>query len=184
LATIKELKPYIFRCGSFSKIYGMTGWRVGYIQAAPELITVLTGINMDTVTCPPTIAQEAVIIGLTSKLDSLSEYIKQLIKNRKILIENLDKMGDWFSYIPPQGAYYCWVKYNSEKLAKKTGINKWTSYDLAMQLTKEAQVGLFPGTCFGIGGEGYLRITFGGDSEKLIQGLDRIKNWFENKLTP
>ncbi|MCL2109970.1 pyridoxal phosphate-dependent aminotransferase [Microgenomates group bacterium] len=162
----RDLDPYLIRCYSFSKIYGITGYRLGYLQADKALIDKLYGVNMDTVICAPTIAQELVMIALSEpELPSLAKHIKTLTANRSLMMKELDQSPELFSYIIPQGTYYMWVKYHLPI----------SSYQLTRRLIQKEGVAVFPGTGFGEAGEGFIRFSFGGQAAKVTEAFARLR---------
>jgi len=122
------------------------------------------------IVCANHLAQEAGIVALSKENDKeIEENINQLKRNRKLLMSKLDEMKDFFSYIPPKGAYYMFVKYNLPI----------SSVEMAKKLLYEAQVAVVPGSGFGKNGEGYLRISFGGYEKDILDATERIKNWYK-----
>ena len=170
IASVSYLWPKVIRCWSFSKKYGMTGWRLGYLHTNKELLKHILKIHDSTIVCASHLAQEAGIVALSKENDKeIEENINQLKRNRKLLMSKLDEMKDLFSYIPPKGAYYMFVKYNLPI----------SSVEMAKKILYEAQVAVVPGSGFGKNGEGYLRISFGGYEKDILEATERIKNWYK-----
>jgi len=172
ISSISYLWPKVIRCWSFSKKYGMTGWRLGYLHTNKELLKHILKIQDSTVVCANHLAQEAGIIALSKENDKeIENNVKQLTKNRQLIMRSLDEMRDLFSYIPPKGAYYIFVKYNLPI----------SSVEMAKRLLYEAGVAVVPGCGFGKNGEGHLRISFGGFEKEILAAMKRIKKWNEKK---
>ncbi|MDQ3098128.1 MAG: pyridoxal phosphate-dependent aminotransferase [bacterium] len=169
IASIKELWPYVIRCGSFSKRFGMTGWRVGFIHTNLELVKKILSMHDNTIVCTPHISQEAVLAGLTHDIDEIEQNKQVLAKNREIVCERLDKLSDLFTYTIPQGAYYIFPQFNLDI----------SSLEFAKKLLYEAGVVTIPGFGFGDSGEKHLRLSFGGSADEINTAFDRIENWWK-----
>jgi aminotransferase len=169
IASIKELWPKVVRCCSFSKKFGMTGWRIGYIHASKELITFLLRIHDNTIVCAPHIAQETVYSALqNSPTEILEENHRAMAENRALICQRLDKLSDLFTYIKPNGAYYIFPKYSLPI----------SSVEMSKRLLYEAGVITIPGIGFGEIGEHHLRLSFGGSKEEINEAFDRIEKWY------
>ncbi len=168
IASISYLWPKVIRCVSFSKKYGMTGWRLGYLHTNKELLTHILKIHDATIVCVNHLAQQAGIIALSKDKDKETEKnIKILTENRIVMMDYLNQMDDFFSYIPPRGAYYIFAKYSS----------KIKSSLMAKKILYETNVAVVPGIGFGKAGEYHLRFSFAGKKEEIIEAFERLKKW-------
>lgn len=178
ISTIKDLWPKVIRCWSFSKKYGMTGWRLGYLHTNHKLIQHILKVHDSTIVCASHVAQEAGYIALSSDKELEEELLrnkKQFEKNRQLICQRLDRLSDLFSYIKPQGAYYIFPKYHL----------KMKSINFAKKLLYEAGVAVVPGIGFGKAGEYHIRISFGGYFEDINKAFDKIEKWwrvYKNKF--
>ncbi len=82
----------------------------------------------------------------------------------------MEELSPWFDYISPTGAFYLMARWKGEEL---------TSQELAERLIREARVITIPGSTFGPGGEGHLRLSFGGEEQELEEAFSRLKGWAE-----
>lgn len=82
--------------------------------------------------------------------------------------ERLDSLGQSFSYVKLQGAFYVMARYK---------FTDSPSRDVALRILDEAKVIAVPGGSFGPGGEGHLRLSFGGTEEEINEAFDRIEKW-------
>lgn len=172
LASFSELKDNLILCGSFSKEFAMTGWRVGYMFAPAEVISQALKVHDAFVICAPTISQYAALVALTKQPASDEVDIKEILRKRRDLIcERLDKLTDLFSYQKPRGAYYVLAKY------EKTSLNSW---NFAVKLLEETGVITVPGCAFGPLGENHIRMSFGGTEEEIDEAFNRIAKWNKN----
>ncbi len=180
IASIKELWPRVIRCWSFSKKYGMTGWRLGYLHADKDLVKMIMKIHDSTIVCANHLAQEAGLIALELEEKNDQELMKELEKNKKSLEENrnivmsyLKEMKDFFSFNVPYGAYYIFPK-----ILK----NSFSDLELAKKILYQAGVAVVPGSGFGNLGKNHIRISFGGEKEQIIEGLRKIKDFLKKRI--
>ncbi len=177
ITSIKELWPRVIRCWSFSKKYGMTGWRLGYLHANKDLVRMIMKIHDATIVCTNHLAQEAGLIALELEEKNDQELIKELEKNRKSLEENrnivvnyLKEMKDFLSFNIPFGAYYIFPKILKDSIS---------DLELAKKILYDQGVAVVPGSGFGNLGKNHLRISFGGERNQLVEGLKKIKDFFK-----
>lgn len=169
IATIKELWPYVIRCCSFSKIFGMTGWRIGYLHTNTDLVKQILKIHDNTIVCAPHVAQVAVQTGITKNSFENKQNRDSLEHNRALMCERLNKLPDLFSYIKPQGAYYLFPRFHFAL----------SSIEFAKKLLYETGVVVVPGIGFGKVGEGHVRLSFGGTPTEINEAFDRIEKWWK-----
>ena len=170
IASISELWPKVIRCWSFSKKYGMMGWRLGYLHTNKELLKQTLKIHDATIVCAPHIAQEAGYMALLKKNDELKKNVQSLKNNRDLICKRLDHLKDLFSYIKPQGAYYIFPKF----------YLNLTSVDFTKRLLYEARVAVVPGIGFGENNDRHVRMSFGGTTQEINEAFDRIAKWWIN----
>lgn len=170
IASVKKLWPKVIRCCSFSKRFGMTGWRIGYLQTNEELLMHIFKIHDNTIVCAPHISQEAAFLGLAmgSNLKEMKHHLLTLQSNRDLICKRLDRLPDLFSYIKPRGAYYIFPRYHLPL----------ASSEFAHKLLYEAGVIVVPGTGFGASAENHLRLSFGTTAKEINTAFDRIENWW------
>lgn len=175
LASIPELKSNLIACYSFSKMYCMTGWRVGYMVASGRLVDQVLKVHDAFAICAPTISQYAALAALqaTNGKDGegdqfIRELVSALASRREITCSRLDRLSHLFSYEEPKGAYYVFPR---------IGLSGLSSVDLSLKLLYEAKVITVPGSGFGPTGEGHIRISFGADEKDLEKAFDRIEEW-------
>ena len=170
VAQCRDIKDKVIYVGGFSKMFSMTGLRIGYYACSQALMNEIIKIHQYNVSCAPSICQWAVYNGLKYGLKDVS-HMKEVFNNRKELVVNkLKDMG--LDVVIPKGAFYVFPS------IKKFNI---PSEEFALRLLYEEKVACVPGTAFGIGGEGYLRISYCYSDEELIEALKRIEK-FINKI--
>ncbi|OWQ92330.1 aminotransferase [Roseateles aquatilis] len=152
---------------SFSKYFGMTGWRLGWLVLPEAMITPVEKLAQNLYICPSTIAQHAALACF--ERESLDEYERrrqELQRRRDLVVPALQAMGLPVP-VPPDGAFYAWAD------ASGTGLSSW---DLCMDLMQHAQVALTPGRDFGPAfGERFLRLSFASGMDDLREALSRIR---------
>ncbi len=172
-ANLPWIKNYLILCGSFSKRFAMTGYRVGFAYSEEKIIDHMLKTHDALVICAPSISQKAAIAALKNKKElnkSVSEAIKKLSYNRTLIMLELDKLKDFLEYQKPTGAYYILAR------IKKQNID---SFKLAIKILNEAKVIVIPGGAFGPSGENHIRFSFAGEPKNIKKGFKRLKNWFE-----
>src|SRR5918997_7075671 len=148
---------------SFSKVYAMTGWRVGYLVAPPDVARLLTGMQEPIISCVNTPAQLAALAAITGPQDIVREMSGAYRARRDELLEILDR-GDLPSS-QPSGAFYVWTDVSEAGLP---------SMDLARSLIEREHVAVAPGSAFGELGEGYVRLSLASSKEDLLEGASRL----------
>ncbi|MGQ4832392.1 MAG: pyridoxal phosphate-dependent aminotransferase [Candidatus Asgardarchaeia archaeon] len=157
----------------FSKKYAMTGWRLGYAVAPKSIIDLMVKIQQAATTSPTTFVQYAAL-SIYENWDLMervvSDMIRQYTKNKELTIKLLSEI-DGVTVKPPQGAFYAFpdistFEKNSEKFVKN--------------LLMAQHVSVTPGSIFGKGGEGHIRISFAASEETIREGISRIKEFIKN----
>jgi aminotransferase len=168
MASLPQIRGRLILCGSFSKKFGMTGYRVGYAYSDSGIIDHMLKAHDALAICAPAVSQKAAIAALSDPGNFLPAYKERLMRNRELMCGRLAEMGDFFEFVKPQGAYYILARY------KMAGID---SFDLALRILREARVILIPGQAFGPTGENCLRFSFAGDPAAIEEGFNRLKIW-------
>ena len=161
-----DIKDKIIYVGGFSKMFSMTGLRVGYYACSELLMNEIIKVHQYNVSCAPSICQWAVYKGLREGLQDV-DHMKGVFEARKDLVVNkLKKMG--LDVVIPKGAFYVFPS------IKKFNI---PSEEFALRLLYEEKVACVPGSAFGTGGEGYIRISYCYSEQELKDALERIEKF-------
>jgi aminotransferase len=155
----------------FSKAYAMTGWRIGYIAAGEKLSTILRKLHYYAVLCPNSISQKAAVAALTGPQNCVKEAVTEYNRRRHLVLNELDKIKS-ISYTKPKGAFYVFPDFS--------GCRK-SDEEMASHLLKKAEVVTAPGSGFGKGGEGHLRISYSIAYNQVKDGMERIRRCLEIK---
>ena len=149
---------------SFSKTYRMTGWRVGYALAPPELARAMTHLQEFVVSNAPSIGQEAARVALRDGEPFVQASQARYARHRQIAFDRMRAI-DGVTVPDPTGAFYVFPQLDG--LAD--------SFDFCRHLVTTHGVGLAPGAAFGTGGEGHIRLCFAVEEPILIAALDRFE---------
>lgn len=168
VASVPGIRDRLILCGSFSKKYALTGYRVGYAFSDKGIIDHMLKVHDALAICAPAISQAAAMSALSGPQDSVAEFVRKLDSNRKLMCQKLDEMPDFFEYQKPMGAYYILAKYKFPKM---------DSFEVALKILNEADVIVVPGAAFGPTGEGHVRFSFACSPEEIEEGFRRLKNW-------
>ncbi len=153
---------------SFSKVYAMTGWRVGYLVAPPGLAKLLTGMQEPIISCVNTPAQMAALSAVTGPQDVVREMRDAYKARRDDLLDVLDSGG--LPCSRPSGAFYVWTD------VSKAGL---PSIELCRSLIENEHVAVAPGSAFGELGEGYVRLSLASSRENVIEGASRLIDFLD-----
>lgn len=167
-ASLPEMKERTILLGGFSKAYAMTGWRVGYAAARPEIIEAMTKVHQYTMLCAPIISQMAAIEALKSGEDAVLEMVADYDRRRKVMLKGFNDIG--LTCFEPKGAFYCFPS------IKVTGL---FSQEFAEQLLVEEKVAAVPGSAFGECGEGYVRCCYATTLSDIEEALRRMGRFVE-----
>jgi aspartate/methionine/tyrosine aminotransferase len=152
---------------SFSKTYAMTGMRIGYMTSGRELTRQMTKLQEHYVSCVNSVAQKAGIAALRGPQTFVDDMLQEYARRRDVLIDGLNKTG-MISCKKPAGTFYAFPNIT------RTGKDSKT---LAERLLKEAKVVTVPGSAFGKGGEGHLRLSFATGIDNVKEAVRRITEY-------
>src|SRR5215469_7466509 len=166
VASLPGMKEQTIVLDGFSKIYAMTGWRLGYglfpSELAPAIARLMT--NSNSCTCAST--QMAGVAALTGSQQASFEMVAEFRKRRDIIVSGLNAIPD-ISCLTPHGAFYVFPNITG------TGM---TSREVADRLLYEGGVAALAGTAFGAAGEGYIRLSYANSVENIEKALERIRS--------
>ncbi len=152
--------------GGFSKAYAMTGWRLGYAAAPAEILAAMRKIHQYTIMSAPTPAQYAGLAALAGGEPHVQAMVAEYDRRRQMLVSGLNTLGlDCFE---PRGAFYAFPS------VAKSGLDETAFAD---RLLDEQHVAVVPGSAFGDGGEGFVRLSYATAYEKLEEALRRIEKF-------
>ncbi len=161
---IEELRDRLIYCQTFSKTYAMTGWRVGYLIAPPAITSAGSRIHRTLVGPMNSAVQRAALAAITTESD-WPERMRAEYEERRGLVMKLMADVPGVTIRPPDGAFYAFIKYGGDTPPIRV-IE--TAYDMG--------VAVRAGTEYGPSGDGYVRVAFATDRERLTEGLLRLRS--------
>ena len=167
-SSLPGMKERTLLLGGFSKDYAMTGWRIGYIAGPAELLAAARKVHQYTIMSAPTTGQAAALAALQHGEEHVQRMVAEYDRRRKLIVGGLNALGlDCFE---PRGAFYAFPS------IAKTGM---TSDAFCDTLLKEEQVATIPGSAFGDGGDGYVRMAYATSYEKIETALERMHRFLK-----
>jgi aspartate/methionine/tyrosine aminotransferase len=165
--SILEYTDRAFVLNGFSKLFAMTGLRLGYVIAPPEFMRPIQKIHQNFFISANALVQKAGIAALKGAEDDVARMKATYDKRRRFMIQRLRELGFGIT-VEPTGAFYVFAN------AKHISMD---SYKLAFDILEKAHVGVTPGIDFGANGEGYLRFSYANSLDNIKTGLDRVENY-------
>jgi aspartate aminotransferase len=146
-----------------SKVYAMTGFRIGWAVANPKIIEVMSIIQSHQTSGPSALLQKAAVAAINGTQSCVDNLVMTLENNARVMVQRL-KAFDGVKVTPPDGTFYCFADFST--------YNK-DSTKLAEFLLNKVMVCTVPGVEFGM--EGHLRLSTCGTSKEIIEGIERMK---------
>lgn len=169
--SILEFTDQAFVLNGFSKLFAMTGFRLGYLIAPPEYIRPIQKLVQNFFISANTMVQKAGIAALT-EADEDTARMKTIYNERRVfMIRRLREMGFGIT-VEPTGAFYVFA--NARHISSD-------SYRLAFDILERAHVGVTPGIDFGPHAEGYLRFSYANSLENIAEGMDRLERYLKQR---
>lgn len=163
IAALPGMRERTIFLHGFSKAWAMTGFRLGYACAPPELTDAMMKIHQYSMLCAPILSQEAGLEALKQPEHDIAEMRSEYNKRRHFLLNSFSEMG--LSCFEPRGAFYAFP------CIKDTGL---TSKEFALKLLDEENVACVPGTAFGASGEGFVRCAYATSMDDLKEAMKRM----------
>jgi aspartate/methionine/tyrosine aminotransferase len=169
--SILEFTDRAFVLNGFSKLYAMTGMRLGYVIVPPEFVRPIQKIHQNFFISANAMVQKAGITALQDAGEDTARMRDTYNRRRTYMIERLRGLGLGIT-VEPTGAFYVFA--NAKHISRD-------SYALAFDMLEKAHVGVAPGIDFGPQGEGYLRFSYATSMENIEKGMDRLEKYFKDK---
>jgi aspartate/methionine/tyrosine aminotransferase len=167
--SILEFDPDAVVISGFSKLFAMTGWRLGYTIVPEYLVRPVQKLQQNLFISPPDFPQFAAVAALTEADDDIERMRQAYDERRKLVLRKLREMG-LDVLVEPKGAFY--VFFNVSRYTKDV-------LSFAFEILENAGVALTPGVDFGPHGEGFLRLSYANSLENLDEGLNRLANFLK-----
>ena len=169
IAEFDEIKDQTIVINGFSKAYSMTGYRVGYILAHKDLISMILKIHQYTIMCATTPSQYAAIEAVNNGDNDIAEMALSFKQRRNYIVRELNRIG--LKTHMPEGAFYVFPS------IKVTGLS---SEEFCEKLLDEENLALVPGNAFGQAGEGYVRISYAYSLDEIKTAISRLESFLNN----
>lgn len=169
--SILEFTDRAFVFNGFSKLYAMTGWRLGYLIAPREYIRAMQTMQQNFFICASSFAQEGGIAALKDCDQEVKSMLAIYDERRQYLLKRLKEMGIATRH-DPNGAFYALAN-----------VKQYTndSYKFAFEVLEQAKVAVTPGIDFGSNCEGYIRFSYANSLSNIKEGLNRLEAFLKNR---
>ena len=167
IASIPGMQERTIILDGFSKTYAMTGWRLGYGIFPQELVTHVSRLMVNSVSCTAAFVQKSGIAAIDGPKTEPKKMVEEFMRRRDWTCDALNKI-DGVRCFKPSGAFYLFPNISDLGL---------TSQEFGDRLLYEGGVAVLPGTSFGKFGEGYARISFATSLEKLQRGIAGVEKF-------
>ena len=171
VAQVKEIRDQIIYVSGFSKLFSMTGIRIGYVACTEKYMNEIMKIHQYGVSCTSSIGQYGALAGLKYSLQDAENMRKTFEKRKDYCMKRLRQMN--IDVTEPKGAFYIFPS------IKKFNMS---SEEFCEKLLNEEKLGITPGNAFGKQGEGYMRITYCYSDEELKEAFDRLERFVKRNF--
>ena len=169
--SILEFTDRAFVINGFSKLFAMTGLRLGYVIAPKPFVRAIQKVHQNFFISANAAVQQAGITALQETAQDVARMRRIYDERRRYMIQRLKELGFGIT-VEPTGAFYVFV--NARHLSHD-------SYKLAFDILEKACVGVTPGIDFGQNGEGYLRFSYANSLENIKEGLNRLEKYIRER---
>jgi len=169
--SILEYTENAFVINGFSKLYAMTGWRLGYLIAPKGFIRPMQRLQQNLFISPNSFVQLAAITALQEAEGEVRHMRETYNQRRKFMIRRLREL-EFGIMVEPTGAFY--ILANAKRFSGD-------SYHFAFDILEEAKVGVAPGIDFGTNAEGFLRFSYARSMEHIAEGFDRLEAYLRRR---
>ncbi len=169
IASLPGMKERTLLLGGFSKVFAMTGWRIGYACGPEKWIYAMLKIHQYAMLCAPTVSQIAAEAALDTSIPHRDQMIELYRQRREEIVSSFNEMG--LKCHKPEGAFYIFPEIKSTSLS---------SIDFAKKLLEQQSVAVVPGTAFGEGGEGFIRCSYATSMSDIKESTKRIKQFINS----
>jgi aspartate aminotransferase len=148
----------------FSKAYAMTGWRLGWAVAPKPILDEMAKLQQHSISCCTSFAQKGGVAALSVPSDCITNMVDEFKSRRDLVIKGLNEI-DGIGCFKPKGAFYAFFSFNF----------KMTSDEFSNHLIESGGLVLTPGSAFGTGGDGFMRMSYASSQEQLKRGLEILE---------
>ena len=171
VASLPAWRENVILTSTFSKSFGMTGWRVGYLLADRHVTAQAIKIQDAMIICAPVVSQIAAEAAIREAWDYPLSFHDELIARRRVLLDGLRSIPR-LHWTPTGGAFFAFVRVS--------GCTD--SGRLSVDILEREHVVTIPGASFGTGGEGFIRLSYGAaGQDELREALGRLERYFSKR---
>lgn len=172
-ATLPGMYERTIVMSGMSKSFAMTGWRIGYVTAPPELLDAMRKLHQYLIMSAPTMGQVAALEALLYGDEDVAYMRAEYDRRRRLIVEGFNRMG--LTCFEPGGAFYAFPNIH------RTGL---TSAEFCERLLYEERVAVVPGGAFGASGEGFIRASYATSTANIEKALERMARFVERCTLP
>jgi aspartate aminotransferase len=169
--SVTDVREHLVICGSLSKTYAMTGWRLGFALAPAPLTAAMSKLQSQSTSSTAHMIQKAAVAAVSGPQQCLADMKAEYVRLRDQTLAALEKIPG-ITCVRPEGAFYVYP--NVSAYFGKAGIN--SGADVAKRLLHEAHVVTVPGEAFGT--REHIRLSYATSSGEIARGLERMRIWF------
>jgi aminotransferase len=162
-ASLPGMRNRTILLGGFSKAYAMTGWRIGYAAAPPDILGAMHKVHQYTIMSAPTTAQHAALAALQHGEEAVQEMRARYDRRRRLIVDGLNSIG--LTCFEPRGAFYAFPS------IEVTGMS---DEEFSERLIMEEKVACVPGSAFGTCGAGHVRCSYATAYVQIEEALERM----------
>lgn len=167
-ATLPGMFERTILLSGVSKSFAMTGWRIGYATAPPEIMAGMRKLHQYLIMSAPTVGQAAAIEALRYGEHDIEEMVSAYDRRRRLIVDGFNSLG--LHCFEPRGAFYAFPSITA------TGMTDETFCEL---LLREERVAAIPGSAFGQSGDGFIRTAYTASYDRIETALERIARFLQ-----
>ncbi|MGI6176078.1 MAG: pyridoxal phosphate-dependent aminotransferase [Christensenellales bacterium] len=180
IGQLPGMKEHVIISNGMSKVFSMTGWRIGFTAAPEPIAKAMTNFQSHTTSNPNSIAQYASVAGLNEVRDEVKNMRREFDRRRTYMSEAINGI-EGLSCVPPKGAFYIFMNVRGAFGKSVNGQPIHSSMDFADVLLQDQKVAVVPGIAFG--NDHYVRLSYATSMENIERAIQRLSA-FMAKLQP
>jgi aminotransferase len=169
IVNIPDMYERTVYVGGFSKSHAMTGWRMGYACGPADIIRQMLKIHQYAIMSSPTTSQYAAIEAMSKGDEDIQNMRREYDQRRRHLLSGMREIG--LECFEPRGAFYMFPS------IKRTGLS---SAEFCEKFLLTEKVAVIPGSAFGQGGEGFVRMCYASSMEKISIAIEKMGKFVES----
>ncbi|MFZ5917866.1 MAG: aminotransferase class I/II-fold pyridoxal phosphate-dependent enzyme [Chloroflexota bacterium] len=168
LPALPDMWPRTILLQGLSKSHAMTGWRLGFAAAPPEILSAMRKVHQYTIMSAPTTAQYAALEALDNGEPFVQQMVQEYDRRRQVMFKAFNSMG--MSTVEPKGAFYVFPRVTHLGMSAE---------DFCEKLLYEEKVAVVPGGAFGHSGQDHVRACYATSMAKIEEAMIRISRFVE-----